>query len=72
MPFLLHSLDFGTFSGAGVFRIGNLNASTLLQFRLVLLTGFAVSKMLVESSLFRADIKSDCKYLEVPPGAVSH
>jgi hypothetical protein len=25
-----------------------------------------------ERSLFRADINSDCKYLEVPPGAVSY
>ena len=30
------------------------------------------SRAMVERSLFRAKINSDCKYLEVPPGAVSH
>jgi hypothetical protein len=33
---------------------------------------FLTLETLVERSLFRADIKSDCKYLEVPPGAVSY
>ena len=58
-------------SHAGFLGQANDDAPALLPSILAPLEGLCAERT-VERSLFRVDINSDCKYLEVPPGAVSH